>query len=659
MTGRPIASMADVAAIELSGWPLDVPASTYDLIKRGAALNPEAPALSFFLSHKDHNRPETWTYAQLLEEITRTANGLHHLGAEPDTVIAYVLPNLPETHFVIWGAQAAGVVFAINPMLDADAIRELLKAAGATMLVTLAPSDGFDLWAKVCDAVQESTSVRDVITINLADRVRGPVAIAVQELRDHHVPEEATLHGIVGNEPALPSGMRMHDFARLCAAQPADHLVSGRISNPEDFSSYFCTGGTTGLPKIAMRRHRNEVANALSAGYVLDDIMTPGRNVFCGLPLFHVNAVLITGLVPFSRGAHVVLGPPLGYRAEGVIAGFWEIVEHHRINFFSGVPTLYAALLEHPTTGHDLSSLEYGLCGAAPLPVEVMRKFEEATGVRILEGYGLTEGTCVSSSNPPHGERRPGSIGIRVPFQQMKSVILDDDGNYVRDCLANEVGALVIAGPNVFAGYKIKGHNVGLWVDAADGTSWLNTGDLGRQDEDGYFWLAGRKKELIIRGGHNIDPALIEQALYRHPSVQYAAAVGRPDARAGELPVAYVQLKHGAAAEEADLLEFAKAHIGEPAARPKVIRIIAEIPQTAVGKIFKPALVRREIEDALATELASCGVFDFEVSVDTTPEAPFTITVRAPDGAQAKAALALGRFAYPYAVFALDRRVRH
>ena len=334
----------------------------------------------------------------------------------------------------------------------------------------------------------------------------------------------------------------------------------------------------------------------------------PGKTLFCGLPLFHVNAVLVTGLLPFSRGAHVVLGTPNGYRGEGVVPRFWELVERHRINFFSGVPTLYAALLQVPTQGRDIGSLEYGLCGAAPMPVELMRTFEEETGLKILEGYGLTEGTCVSTCNPPRGERR-------ARFDRpARAAAGDEDGDagrlgaYVRDCANGEVGVLVIRGPNVFEGYKVPEHNKGLWLDAGDGAPWLNTGDLGRQDADGYFYLTGRKKELIIRGGHNIDPATIEESLHTHPAVQIAAAVGRPDAHAGELPVAYVQLKPGVCATESDLMSFAKDHIKERAALPKAIRIIPVMPLTGVGKIYKPELKHREIQDSLSEALRDAGV---------------------------------------------------
>ena len=357
-----------------------------------------------------------------------------------------------------------------------------------------------------------------------------------------------------------------------------------------------------------MRRHRNEVANVWSAAQFLGDGVGTGKNLFCGLPLFHVNAVLVTGLLPFSLGAHVVLGTPQGYRGDGVVKHFWEIVEHHQIHFFSGVPTLYSALLQVPIGTHRIDSLEYGLCGAAPMPVEVFKSFQERTGLKILEGYGLTEGTCVSSVNPPLGEQRLGSIGLRIPGQKMKAVILDDEGRYQRDCQVNEVGIIAVSGPNVFAGYKVAEHNKALWIDCGDGERWLNTGDLGRQDAEGYFWLTGRKKELIIRGGHNIDPATIEEPLHRHPAVEVAAAVGRPDIHAGEVPVAYVQLRAGATATAEALMTFARKEINERAAQPKEIRIIDEMPLTGVGKIFKPELKHREIAETLRAALQDAGI---------------------------------------------------
>jgi fatty-acyl-CoA synthase len=361
----------------------------------------------------------------------------------------------------------------------------------------------------------------------------------------------------------------------------------------------------------------------------------------------------------FSRGAHVVLGTPQGYRGEGVVKRFWEIVEFHRINFFSGVPTLYSSLLDVPVAGRDIRSLEFALCGAAPMPVEVFRAFQERTGVRILEGYGLTEGSCVSSVNPPLGERRPGSIGLRIPGQAMKAIVLDDYGRYARDCLTDEPGILAISGPNVFAGYSDPEQNTGLWVELGDGRRWLNTGDLGRCDADGYFWLTGRKKDLIIRGGHNIDPATIEEPLHRHPAVQIAAAVGRPDAHAGEVPVAYVQLKRGASMTEQQLAEFVRGEIGERAAMPKHIRIVEVMPLTGVGKIFKPELRRRETINALESALAEAGIEVVRVSVAQDPSRGVSLHIEIVDSAlEAHTRQVLGRFPFAFSITAAAHPVR-
>jgi fatty-acyl-CoA synthase len=628
-----IAHLADVLAIERSAPTL--PDSTYAMIGAAAAAHAAAPALSFFLRVQDHEHPLTWDYATLFAHITAAANFFHGLGIGKDDVIAFVLPNLPETHLTIWGGQAAGIVFAINPMLEPAAIGELLRAGGAKVLVTLAPFPGSDLWAKLQPVVGEVPGLEHLVLVDLA----------------------AYLPGAGGAKPAArdlgvdAKRMRVHDFASGLRDQPTDRLASGRRIAPDDLSSFFCTGGTTGMPKIAMRTHANEVTNAWSAGQFLGSSIEAGKTLFCGLPMFHVNAVLVTGLLPLSRGAHVVLGTPQGWRAEGLFERFWEIVEHHRINFFSGVPTVYAALLQQPIGGRDLSSLEYGLCGAAPMPAELMRSFQQRTGLKILEGYGLTEGTCVSTVNPPRGERRFGSIGLRLPLQAMKAVVLDDAGAYQRDCETDEVGVLVISGPNVFTGYKDAAHDKGSWLDAGDGRRWLNTGDLGRQDADGYFYLAGRRKELIIRGGHNIDPASIEQPLHEHPAVQVAAAVGRPDAHAGEVPVAYVQLKPGSEATEAELMAFVESRIGERAALPKAIRIVPAMPLTGVGKIFKPQLKLREIEVALTEALRGAGVAFGSIRALNDPTHGITVDLALADDADVELARrVLGRFAFRFRI---------
>lgn len=620
-----IASLADVQNIE-NQCP-QLAQSTYEVIGATARARPKAPALSFFLRSEDHARPEVLDYETLFGQITATANFFHELGVGKDDVVAFVLPNLPETHLTIWGGQAAGIVLAINPLLEPAAIAELLCAGGAKVLVTLAPFPGVDLWARLQPVLGNVSGLRDVVLVDL---------------------EHAQ-----GLRAAVPSGVNVHRFAEGVRRQPRDRLLSGRMIRASDVSSYFCTGGTTGMPKIAMRTHGNEVANAWSISQVLGERKNGPRTIFCGLPLFHVNAVLVTGLAPFSRGDHVILGTPQGYRGDGVIARFWDIVAHYRITTFSGVPTLYATLLQQTIAGRDISSLEFGMCGAAPMPMELMRTFQEKTGLKILEGYGLTEGTCVSTINPPRGEQRIGSIGLRVPLQSMKAVILDGQGAYVRDCEVDEVGVLVISGPNVFLGYRVARHNEGLWPDLGDGRRWLNTGDLGRQDAEGHFYLTGRKKELIIRGGHNIDPATIEEPLHAHPAVQIAAAVGRPDAHAGELPVAYVQLKSGAMTTEAELLAFAKERTPERAALPKAIRIIDVMPLTGVGKIFKPALKHREIADALRCALQDAGVGAVDLEVLDDPQQGICIGVSSSsDDDVDRLIQVLGQYPFPVRVAA-------
>ncbi len=597
MTVQSLADISNLEQIPLSQRGLAP--STYEALRRAAECNPQAPALSFFPDATHFTRTFEWNYSQLFAQITRAANAFHDLGVVPGEVLAFILPNLPETHFTIWGGEAAGIVMAINPLLEAKQIASLLRSAKASVLVTLAPNPDNTLWAKLADQLNDLPAIRHIVWVSTEPYV--------SEL------ERDTLRALAQKERALHSNTVIHDLHALMEAQPETHLKSGRQIRPEERSSYFCTGGTTGLPKIAARTHGSEVFNAWSMATHLQP-RGNGQVIFCGLPLFHVNGQLVTGLMPWTQGDHVILGTAQGYRDPGVIPNFWAMVEHFGINFFSGVPTVYAALLKKDPHAHDLSSLRYALCGAAPMPVELFREFERQTGVRVLEGYGLTEGACVSCVNPPHGERRIGSVGIRLAYQDMRVVLLNDSGEYLRDAGIDEVGVITITGPNLFDGYLEENHNQGLWIDI-DSRRWLNTGDLGRQDTQGYFWLTGRKKELIIRGGHNIDPKQIEEVLQAHPAIALAAAIGSPDAHSGEVPVAYVQLKPGHFCGTDELLAFAKLSISERAAIPKRIEILEALPLTAVGKIFKPALQQREVTNAVQQEIEHLGLSGIEVDV--------------------------------------------
>jgi fatty-acyl-CoA synthase len=552
--------------------------NTYDLLKKGAAINPEATAISFFLAGDTYDQPMQVTYRDLMANITKTANLFHDLGVGPADVISYLLPNLPQTHYVLWGGEAAGIVNPINPLLEPATIAEICQAAGTKVLVALADFPGSDIWQKV-DAIRN-----DLPNLKAIIRVMGP---------------SAEKEGIYG-------------YDEVVGRYDGEKLNSNRRIDPQDMASIYHTGGTTGTPKLAPHTHFNEAAMAYMFMQALS--LDTGETSMCGLPLFHVNGTTVTGSGPFSIGAHVVILGPRGYRDPLVMQNFYKIVDFYKPVSFSGVPTILSVLLDIPKGDADISSLRYAGCGAAPLSMELFKRFEAHSGMKILEGYGLTEGTCVSSINPYEGEQKVGSIGLRMPYQDMRIFIVDENGKFVREAKTDEIGCVCIKGPNVFNGYLDEAQNRDIWPQEG----WLNTGDLGRQDSDGYFWLTGRTKELIIRGGHNIDPAAIEDPLYRLPGIRLAAAVGRPDPHAGEVPIAYVQLQENADLSEAQIVDYLKSKIGERAAIPKEIYIVDEIPLTPVGKIFKPSLRWQAIQRVYEAELEVLAdtVESVEISVN-------------------------------------------
>jgi fatty-acyl-CoA synthase len=550
--------------------------STYEALTVGAAVNPDAVALNFILTGDRYENPISVSYGTLMGSINRAANCFHDLGIGPHDVVTYLLPNVPQTHYVLWGAEAAGIVNPINPLLEPAAIRDICRAAGTKVLVALGDVPGSEIWKKVQLIKDDIPTLKYILVLlGTTDKAKG-----------------------------------IFNLDEKLAEYPSDRLTFKRDIQPDDIASLYHTGGTTGTPKLARRTHYNELSNAFVMGLMAG--ITPENVVMCGLPLFHVNGTIVTGLAPFWWGAQVVLLSPQGYRDPGILPNFFRIIEKYRGTFFSSVPTILSVLLETPKGDADISCLKYAICGAAPLSVELFRRFEDYTGLKILEGYGLTESAAGASVNPKDGDRRVGSIGLRLPYEEMKVVILDEEGKYVRDAAPGEIGVIVLKGPNIFKGYVEEVHNEGLWI--ADG--WLNTGDLGRMDKDGYFWLTGRKKELIIRGGHNIDPAAIEEPLYKMPQVRLVAAVARPDAHAGEVPVAYVELKEGTSATPEEILEYARKQIPERAAVPKEVYIVDKLPLTPIGKLYKPPLVWDAARRVYEKELEALSDLSDSVSVE-------------------------------------------
>lgn len=609
-------TLADIEAIEKTPLKERLKAlNTYDLLKAGAAINPEAPAISFFLTGDTYATPQQITYREFFSGITQAANLFHDLGIGPGDVISYLLPNLPETHYVLWGGEAAGIVNPINSLLAPSTIRDICQAAGTKVLVALGDLPGADIWPKV-EAIR-----KDLPGLKAIVRVYGP-----------------------GDEKE-----GIYSFQELLPRYQGERLDSGRIINPEDMASMYHTGGTTGTPKLAPHTHYNEAV--MTDMVALGAELYTGEVTMCGLPLFHVNGTTVTGSFPFSIGAHVVILSARGYRDPAVMKNFYKIVEHYRAVSFSAVPTILSVLLDIPKGDADISSLRYLVCGAAPLSVELFKRFEAHSGMKIIEGYGLTEGTCASCMNPYFGERKIGSIGLRLPYQEMKILNVDEDGKYVREAATDEIGEVCIKGPNVFKGYLEESHNKRIWPLP----DWFNTGDLGRQDKDGYFWLTGRRKELIIRGGHNIDPAIIEEPLYKLTDVKMAAAVGSPDPYAGEIPVAYVELKEGATITEKEILEYLSKEVGERAAVPKQVYVIPQIPLTPVGKIFKPALrwesIRKVYQEALSGIQGMVDKMEVTVTEDKVHGSMVTITLTPASGVSEETIRAkAGEVLAPYTV---------
>ncbi|OPX37837.1 MAG: acyl-CoA synthetase, partial [Desulfobacteraceae bacterium 4484_190.1] len=301
--------------------------NTYDMIKHGAAIDPEATAISFFLSGDGYDKPTEVSYHGLLEKITQTANLFHDLGVGPQDVISYLLPNLPQTHYVLWGGEAAGIVNPINPMLEPSTIREICRSAGTKILVALGELPGSDIWDKVLAIRSDLPFLKAVI------RVLGP-----------------------GEEK---NGIFSYD--EIVSRYQGDKLDSGRVINPRDIASMYHTGGTTGTPKLAPHTHYNEAAMALMFSSALD--LGTGEVTMCGLPLFHVNGTTVTGSGPFSIGAHVVILGAMGYRDPSVIKNFYKIVERYRAVTFSSVPTVLSMLLDVPKGEADISSLRFAGCG--------------------------------------------------------------------------------------------------------------------------------------------------------------------------------------------------------------------------------------------------------------------------------------------------------
>ncbi len=572
---------------------LPLPASTYQLLLDAARAWPDSIATQWIPDPGDYTRCLTWSYAELAGTVTRIANALTTLGVRRGDAVTLAGVNTSTLYAATLAAQAAGIAAPVNPALSSERITELIRRTGSRVLVTAGPELDPQLWPRLLEVARQA-GMTAVLALR-PDGARGaPPAL-----------------GVSGDGDPDGRGPVVAYLDEVIAGQPGDHLAGADLPEAGDLAAFVHTGGTTGAPKVAAHTHASQLACA--RGIAECSGLAAGEGVLGGLPLFHVNALIVTGIAPMFSGARVVWPGPAGYRDTALYARFWQIIEHYRIAEMSAVPTVYGTLAKIPVDA-DIATLRLPIAGAAPLPASVREAFAAHTGRSLLEGYGLTEATCASTWTRP-GEQRPGSVGRALPGQQISAVQVGGDGSWT-DCAPGQTGVLMIGGPAVFAGYvtdpALGGPRVSRDGVVRDG--WLDTGDLGRVDADGFIYLTGRAKDLIIRGGHNIDPRVIEDALLAHPGVAAAAAVGRPDRHSGEVPVAYIVPAGPGRFDEADLLAWSADTIDEPAARPKHIYPIDAIPVTAVGKHFKPALIADAAVRAITEALARAGLPDAQAT---------------------------------------------
>ena len=530
-----------------------------------AARLPDRIALTMLMSGAPDETPRRVSYRELLALVRRAANLFATLGG-PRPGVAYMLPSLVETHATLWGAETAGYAVPINFLLQPEHIAALLQASGARILVALGPHPVLDIWQKA---------------LLLRQQVPGLQLLRVAP-------------------PGTPAEPGVTDFHTALMAQPDDHLVFGEPGRDDDVAAYFHTGGTTGTPRLVAHTHRGQLVAALG-GAVLGD-MRASDTITATLPLFHVGGTIYSSLSAFMAGMGLLIMSPGGLRNPAMVKGFWRLAALHRATRIGAVPTSIGAVLDVPLDGADISAVRAGFTGAASLPTALGQRFREATGCRLHEVYGMTEASGLIAIHLLADEGGEGSVGWALPYTQVVVCKLEANGRLGPPCAPHEIGVISVRGPHVSPGYRNPAHNVGVFDGGV-----LNSGDLGYTDEQGRLYIAGRAKDLIIRSGHNIDPLMIENAMATHPAVALAAAVGMPDAYAGELPVCFVALRPGASATEDELQDHARQTIGERPAWPKQIYIVPAIPLTSVGKIYKPqlrcdaaaALVTRVVRDQL------------------------------------------------------------
>ncbi|MBX5476216.1 MAG: long-chain fatty acid--CoA ligase [Clostridia bacterium] len=499
------------------------------------------------------------TYRELYGAATYFAAGLQRLGVRKGDRVALMLPNLPQYVIAYYGTMiAGGIVAQVNPLYVERELEHLLNDSGAEVIVAL------DALVPRVEAVRGRTRLRHVVV------VRTPGAAGAGAGAQATGGAASAASGAAG--PAIP----FEDLTAPASPEPV------AINPKEDVAVLQYTGGTTGTSKGAMLTHFNLVANAVQTATWVSNMLSEDNVVLSALPLFHSYGMTACMNYAVHTGATMLLVPRFDPQA------VLELIRTCRPTSFPGVPTMYVAINSLPgVTPEDLSSLRVCNSGGAAMPVEVMREFERRTGATVVEGYGLSEASPVTHTNPTTGLRKPGSIGLPLPDTECRIVDVETGE---RDVPVGEVGELCIRGPQVMKGYWNRPEETAETL--RDG--WLHTGDIARMDEDGYFYITDRKKEMIIAGGYNVYPREVEEVLYAHPGVKEAAVVGVPDPYRGETIKAFVVTKPGVVLAAGELDAHCRAHLA-PYKVPREYEFRDDLPKSMVGKVLRRVLREEEL----------------------------------------------------------------
>jgi long-chain acyl-CoA synthetase len=540
----------------------------WELVKQSADKYPANTALHFL--GKDVSYRELW------DSIQRFATALQAMGVKKGDRVGVMLPNCPQFLIAFYGTNLAGAtVVAINPIYTPRELEHLLKDSECETLVIL------DLKYPVFREVAGASKVRRTIVTGIQDYLPFP--------KNFLFPIKAKKDGVWVDIKPAPD---LFSFKKLLAKHPAP--PSKVASDPaEDVAMLLYTGGTTGFPKAAMLTNRNLVANAIQCHAWVKEGTVEGKTVAGGaLPFFHSYGLSTVMNLTMRIGGTIILFPKFD------VAEVVKSIQKFKINIFSGVPTMYVAINNYPDLSkYDLSSITGCTSGGAALPVEVKAEFERNTGGKLVEGYGLSESSPVLTSNPLHGEARSGCIG--VPFPDTEVRIVDENGNTLS---FGEVGELCAAGPQVMKGYWNRPEETAKTLRTDEnGKTWLFTGDMARMDEEGFLYIADRKKELILVGGFNVFPREVEEVLYEHPKVQEAVVAGIKDKYMGETVKAYIVLREGETLTAEEVIAFCKERLASYKV-PRFVEFRKELPKTMIGKILRRVLIEEEEARAKAAE---------------------------------------------------------